>query len=204
MKIDAMGCQTDIADKIVEKKGDYLLGLKGNQGTLHDDVTLFFEGSNTPGKTFSTIEKAHGRIEKRMCRVCTDVDWLTKRHPRWNSISAIVQIQSERQLADRTTKDTRYFITSRAAKPKALLHASRSHWAIENSLHWVLDMSFGEDYSRIRKGNAPLNMAILKHIAINMIRNFKTLHPSRQSLKGLRKHAGWDDSLLRSLIEQNL
>jgi len=207
--IDAMGCQTEIADKIVEKEGDYLFGLKGNQGTLHDDVKLFFESkhlnpeSKVDFETTTKIEKGHGRIETRTCSVCTQVDWLTKRHPRWKSISAIVQIQSKRDLGNRVTQDTRYFITSRATGAKAILSASRSHWAIENSLHWVLDMSFGDDQSRIRKDNAPMNMAILKHITLNMIRQAKS-KSSRTSIRRMRKIAGWDDAILTEIISQNL
>lgn len=209
--IDAMGCQTDIAKKIIKKDGDYLLSLKGNQGTLNDDVVTFFESELT--NTFSkfsfdhhqTTEKGHGRMERRHCFVCHDIDWLKDRHPKWEALSAILCVKSERKFKHSSTNETRYFITSRDSNAESLLNATRSHWAIENSLHWVLDMSFGDDQSRIRKDNSPMNMAILKHIALNLIRNFKSSQPKlRRSLVGLRRQAGWDLALLHQLIKQNL
>lgn len=209
--IDAIGCQTDIATVIVEKGGDFVLGLKGNQGTLHEDVKLFFEVetanqfSEYAFDSYGEIEKGHGRIETRIASVCTQVDWLTERHPHWHSISAIIQVHSQRLLSDRITQDTRYYIASAPKSAKALLEDTRAHWSIENSLHWVLDMCFGDDQSRIRKDNAPMNMAILKHIALNMIRIFKATQPKlRTSLIGLRRQAGWDSSLLNLIIRQNL
>lgn len=207
VSIDAMGCQTEIADKIRGKGADYLLGLKGNQGTMLEDVRDFFEPelkSPSPAYPIESTEesdKGHGRLEKRKCSVCCDVDWLKERHPRWKDLGAIVRIEAQRTLSSSTTQDVRYYLTSRRAGPGELLSATRSHWAIENSLHWVLDMSFGDDYSRIRKDNAPLNMAILKHIAVNMIRNCKS---KRLSVRQVRKKAGWDHGLLRTLISQNL
>ena len=201
--IDAMGCQKAIAEKIVDKGGDYLLALKGNQSRLHDDVRLHFE---EPGPQASiqmeqaeTLDKGHGRIEVRHCHVSTDIDWLKKRHPEWKNLNSIVAITSERHIGETVTQETRYFISSSLIPAERMLAAVRLHWGIENQLHWVLDMSFGEDQSRIRKGNAPNNVAIIRHAALNMIRGAKT---KRMSIKRMRKAAGWDDALLNDVLAQ--
>ena len=200
--IDAMGCQTEIANQIVENGGDYVLALKGNQGTLQEDVKTFFEvelKQSTPKlETFSCTEKGHGRIESRTCHVSMDVEWLTERHPHWSTITGIACIQSERILKDKTTHETRWYITSKASSAETILHNVRSHWSVENSLHWVLDMTFGDDQSRIRKDNSPLNMAIIKHIALNICRQNKA---KRQSVKQLRMVAGWNDQTLHTLVK---
>lgn len=209
VSIDAMGCQTDIANKIVQKEGDYLLSLKENQGSLQEDISTFFDSevdnkfSNFFFDHHKTVEKGHGRIETRNCFVCNNVEWLRERHTKWPHLKAIICVQSERQLKNKTTSETRYFITSRDADAPALLQATRSHWSIENSLHWVLDMSFGDDQSRIRKENSPMNMAILKHISLNMVRNAKA-KMKRMSIRRLRLLGGWDDSVLHNLISQNM
>ena len=201
--IDAMGCQKAIAEKIVDKGGDYLLALKGNQSRLHDDVRLHFE---EPGPQASiqmeqaeTLDKGHGRIEVRHCHVSTDIDWLKERHPEWKNLNSIVAITSERHIGETATQETRYFISSSLIPAERMLAAVRLHWGIENQLHWVLDMSFGEDQSRIRKGNAPNNVAIIRHAALNMIRGAKT---KRMSIKRMRKAAGWDDALLNDVLAQ--
>lgn len=201
--IDAMGCQKAIAEKIVDKGGDYLLALKGNQSRLHDDVRLHFE---EPGPQASiqmeqaeTLDKGHGRIEVRHCHVSTDIDWLKERHPEWKNLNSIVAITSERHIGETVTQETRYFISSSLIPAERMLAAVRLHWGIENQLHWVLDMSFGEDQSRIRKGNAPNNVAIIRHAALNMIRGAKT---KRMSIKRMRKAAGWDDALLNDVLAQ--
>ena len=201
--IDAMGCQKAIAEKIIDKGGDYLLALKGNQSSLHDDVRLHFE---QPAPTSlirmtraETVDKGHGRIEVRQCRLSTDIDWLRARHPEWKNMSSIVAIDSERLIGDTTAQETRYFISSSQAPAPQILAAVRLHWGIENQLHWVLDMSFGEDQSRIRKDNAPTNVAIIRHAALNMIRQAKK---KRMTIKRMRKAAGWDDSVLTDILAQ--
>lgn len=201
--IDAMGCQKAIAEKIIDKGGDYLLALKGNQSGLHDDVRLHFEQpaptSLTRMSHAETIDKGHGRIEVRQCRLSTDIEWLKERHPEWKNLSSIIAIDSERLIGDTTTRETRYFISSSQAPAARMLAATRLHWGIENQLHWVLDMSFGEDQSRIRKDNAPANVAIIRHAALNMIRQTPK---KRMSVKRMRKAAGWDDSLLTEVLAQ--
>ena len=202
--IDAMGCQNAIAEKIIDKDGDYLLALKGNQSGLHDDVRLHFE-QPTPVSlarmtSAETIDKGHGRIEVRQCQLSNDIDWLReRRHPEWKNLSSIVAIDCQRQVGDTATQETRYFISSSQAPADRMLAAVRLHWGIENQLHWVLDMSFGEDQSRIRKDNAPTNVAIIRHAALNMIRKTPK---KRMSVKRMRKAAGWDDSLLTEILAQ--
>ena len=201
--IDAMGCQKAIAENIIDKGGDYLLALKGNQSRLHEDVRLHFEQTAPASLARMThaesSEKGHGRIEVRQCRVSTDIDWLRTNHPEWKNLGSIVAIDSERFMSDTTTRETRYFISSSLCPASQMLAAVRLHWGIENQLHWVLDMSFGEDQSRIRKDNAPTNVAIIRHAALNMIRQAQK---KRVSIKGMRKAAGWDDSVLTDILDQ--
>jgi len=201
--IDAMGCQKAIAEKITDKGGDYLFALKGNQSRLHEDVRLHFEqpasASLARMTSAETIDKGHGRIEVRHCRLSTDIDWLRERHPEWKNLSSIVAIDSERLIGDTTTQETRYFISSSPASAARMLAAVRLHWGVENQLHWVLDMSFGEDQSRIRQDNAPTNVAIIRHAALNMIRQ---IPKKRMSVKRMRKAAGWDDLLLTEILAQ--
>jgi predicted transposase YbfD/YdcC len=201
--IDAMGCQKAIAENIIDKGGDYLLALKGNQSGLHDDVRLHFEQpapSSLARMTRSeSVDKGHGRIEVRQCRVSTDIDWLRERHPEWKNLGSIIAIDSERLIGETTSRETRYFISSSLTSAPQMLAAVRLHWGIENQLHWVLDMSFGEDQSRIRKDNAPTNVGIIRHAALNMIRQAQK---NRVSIKRMRKAAGWDDSVLTDILAQ--
>jgi predicted transposase YbfD/YdcC len=202
--IDAMGCQYTIANKIVAKEGDYIFSLKGNQGSLSEDVTVYFDAP-TNKKSLSTqtdVDKGHGRIEIRKCTVCNEVQWLRDRHPHWETIQSIIQINSTREFKDKTktTNETRYFVSSlKNPTPQAALTAIRQHGGIENTLHWTLDMSFNEDYSRIRKENAPQVMAIIRHIALNLLQLYK---PKRQSIKGLRKVCSWDDATLTQVVSK--
>lgn len=200
--VDAMGCQKAIAEKIVNRGGDYLLALKGNQGNLHEDVRFYFE-QPTPNalelmSLAETVDKGHGRLEIRRCRVSTDIDWLGARHPDWKGLKSIVEIQSERQIGGNVSKEVRYFISSSMQGAERLLSAVRLHWGIENQLHWVLDMSFGEDQSRIRQKNAPGNIAIIRHAALNMIKQAK--RKKIRSIKLMRKAAGWDNDLLHEIL----
>jgi predicted transposase YbfD/YdcC len=196
--IDAMGCQYDIANQILKKEGNYIFSLKGNQGTLSKDVQLYFEDPLlAKHESFVDHDKGHGRIETRECWVVTDVKWLHHSHPKWITIQSIIKIESTRVLKGKISKETRYYISSLTLAPEQMLKAIRWHWAIENSLHWVLDMSFNEDYSRIRKENAPHVMAIFRHVALNLL---QTAKKERQSIKGLRKLCGWDEHTLESVI----
>jgi predicted transposase YbfD/YdcC len=201
--IDAMGCQVDIAAQIQEQGGDYVFSLKGNQGTLSEDVRTFFEKppQHSVLPCHKTVDAEHGRIETRICSISTDIAWLQERHPHWAGLNSIVKIESTREKGEKIEKENRYYISSLDTTPAHMLAAIRSHWAIENTLHWVLDMSFGDDQCRIRKDNAPANMAIIRHCALNMIQQTKT---KRQSVKRMRKKAGWDNNTLETILRQNL
>ena len=201
--IDAMGCQYAIAKQIIEKEGNYIFSLKGNQSTLNQDVQDFFNDKELC-KSASYCEdhdKGHGRLESRKCLVATDVQWLKERHSQWNSINSIVRIESSREINGKTTQETRFYISSCADPAETALRKIRNHWAIENSLHWVLDMSFGDDQSRIRKKNAPQIMAIIRHMALNLLQLQKKTMP-RQSIKRLRKMAGWSQKILMQILSQ--
>lgn len=200
--IDAMGCQVDIAEKVLEKGANYIFSLKGNQGSLHESVQKFFERKlpKIKRKRFTKENSGHGRHEKRKCTVVDDIEWLRERHPRWNTVKSIVEIESTRQEGDKVTEEKRYYVTSHSSDPKKLLSAVRMHWGIENRLHWVLDVCFGEDDSRIRKGNAPQNIALVKKAALNMMQIAKAAHP-RVSFKMMRKAVGWDNQFLDCLLK---
>lgn len=203
--IDAMGCQYAIAEQIIQKEGNYIFSLKGNQGTLCEDVTTYLSDTElkTPNNIsfFKDYDKGHGRLETRQCWVTHEVRWLRERHPHWRSINSLIRIDSTREIKGKATYETRYYVSSLQETPQKILSAIRSHWAIENNLHWVLDMSFGEDQSRIRKENAPQVMAIIRHMALNLLQLTKD-KMKRQSIKRLRKMAGWDDNILSSILTQ--
>jgi predicted transposase YbfD/YdcC len=199
--IDAMGCQRDIAQKVIDKKADYVLALKGNQGSLHDDVELFATEqkahgfANTEISQDTTIDGDHGRIETRTTTVIHDVKWLQECH-HWPGLKAVVIVESSREISGKTERETRYYITSLVMLASVLGPVVRSHWAIENSLHWVMDMVFRDDESRIRTDHAPANFTTIKHMALNLLRR----PPGKQSLRGRRKAASWDDDFLASLV----
>jgi predicted transposase YbfD/YdcC len=199
--IDAIGCQRDIAADILAKKADYVLALKGNQGTLRDDVELFAAEQKANGfkdtriTRHETVDGDHGRIETRTCTVFQDVAWLQERHD-WPGLQGIVMIESTREIADKTERETRFYITSLLCLASQLGPVIRSHWAVENSLHWVMDMTFRDDECRIRTDHAPANFTTLKHMAHNLIRKA----PGKDSLRLKRKTAAWDDDYLASLI----
>jgi predicted transposase YbfD/YdcC len=205
--IDAIGCQRGIAAKIVDKKADYVLALKGNQGTLREDVELFAAEQKANGFTDSkvsrheTVDGDHGRIETRIYTVIHEGAWLNERHD-WPGLQAVVMVESTREIpgsspgTDKIERETRFYITSLVWLASQLGPVIRSHWAVENSLHWVMDMIFRDDECRIRSHHAPANFTTLKHMAHNLIRKA----PGKDSLRLRRKTAGWDDDYLASLI----
>ena len=198
--IDAIGCQRSIAQKIIDQKADYVLALKGNQGSLHEDVKLFVAEQSANGFKDATTshdrsDADHGRIETRDVTVIHDVAWLQERHA-WPGLNRIIMVESSREFSDRTERETRLYLTSLNTQAAALGPIVRSHWAVENSLHWVMDMTFRDDEARLRTHNAPANFTTIKHMAHNLIR----LAPGKDSIRLRRKIAAWDDDFLVSLL----
>lgn len=201
---DAMGCQKDIVKRIIDKNGDYVLCLKGNQESLHDEVKFFFEEcraadfKDVDHSYFDSVEKDHGRIEIRRCWVVEDdaIRWL-ERQDQWPGLKSIAAIEGKRRIGNKTTIETRYFISSLAGRASKVMSAAREHWAIENSLHHVLDVTFNEDASRIRRDNAPENLTILRKIVINLVKKQKN---TKASIRGKLKRAAWDNSYLETIL----
>lgn len=206
--IDAMGCQRKIAKKIIKKKADYILSVKDNQKALHKEIRQFFarhkalnyEGRGYKFDQYEETDKGHGRIEIRKCIVMDQTSWMYEQE-KWDGIKSIVMLESTRIIGDKTTKEVSYYISSLAAKACDIAFAIRSHWSIENSLHWTLDVSFNEDQCRIRKGNAPQNVAIIRHIALNMLKTAQPLFKDT-SIKALRKIAGWNNDVINTILLQ--
>ena len=202
--IDAMGCQREVARKIIDRQAHYILALKGNQGTLHEDVKLF--GAEQIERRFAdcrhdsdlSVDGDHGRIETRRVHVLSDIGWLAERHD-WPGLNSIVMVDSLREINGKSQSETRFYITSLMAGAAEIAAFVRDHWAIENSLHWVLDMSFRDDESRVRTDNAPAILVIMKHITANLLR----LAPGKDSINLKRKTANWDDNYLESIIRGN-
>ena len=200
---DRAGCQRSIAQTILDKKADYVLALKGNQSALHGDVTLFV--AEQKGRGFhdskisrnTTVDGDHGRIETRATTVIHSPDWLQKRH-QWPGLKAVVVVDSIRETGDKTEQETRLYITSLQLPADQLGAIVRSHWAIENSLHWVMDMVFRDDECRVRTQHAPANFTTIKHMAHNLLR----LAPGKDSLRLRRKVAAWDDQFFAHIISQ--
>jgi predicted transposase YbfD/YdcC len=199
--IDAMGCQRDIAQKIVDKKGDYVLALKGNQGSLRDDVALLV--AEQTAKQFSdseisraeTVDGDHGRIETRTTTVIHNVDWLRQRH-NWPGLRGVVIVESVRETDGKIERETRFYITSLTLLAHLMGPIVRGHWSVENSLHWTMDMIFRDDECRIRTDHAPANFTTVKHMALNLIRRA----PGKDSLRLRRKVAAWDDDFLAGIV----
>jgi len=195
--IDAMGCQKKIAQQIIQQEGDYVLSLKGNQGGLHDDVATYFTSPLSPEPALQTVDGGHGRVETRTVCVTDDIAWLKERHT-WPGLQSIVAVTATRESNNKASEETRYFLSSlSSANPGKLEHAVRAHWAIENNLHWVLDIAFDEDSNRTRKGHSAANLAVIRHIALNLIKREKT---SKVGVKTKRLKAGWDNAYLLRVI----
>ena len=199
--IDAMGCQRDIAQKIKDKKADYIFALKGNQGTLRDDVEFFAAEQKAKGfkdttvTSHQTVDGDHGRIETRNITVIHDIDWLQARH-NWPGLNAVVVVESTRESGDKIERETRFYITSLLLVASVIGPYVRDHWAVENSLHWILDCVFRDDECRLRTDHAPANFTTIKHMALNLIRRA----PGKDSMRLKRKVAAWDDAFLASVI----
>lgn len=200
--IDAMGCQTEIAQQIVKADADYCLAVKGNQPTLHQGLVDFFDAhleddfEGTPVRRFQTAEKGHGREEVRSYFICPVPEDLPDRS-RWAHLKAIGIAISNTQRDGKDCNELRYYILSKYVAARRFAEAVRSHWGIENRLHWQLDVTFQEDQCRIRQGHADANFSILRRTALSMLKNESTL---KVGIKNKRLTAGWDDSYLRKVL----
>lgn len=198
--VDAMGCQRQIAREIVEADADYVLALKGNQETVHAEVKAFLDDAiaNTPKRLddYQTVEKGHGRLETRHYWHSEDLDWFADLH-KWEGLRSVGVVESVREIKGVVQSERRYFLSSLPCDAKRFAHAVRSHWGIENQLHWVLDVQFGEDQSRARTGFAAENLATLRRLALNLLKNEKT---KKRGIKGKQLLAGWDHSYLLRLL----
>lgn len=195
--IDAMGCQKEIAKHIVNNKANYILAVKDNHKTLHEEIKSAFKTSPIVD-VFNTLEKGHGRIEERTCQVITDLRFVDE-SANWENVHSIICITGQRTTGAKTSTETRYFISNQEKKASYFLEAIRSHWSIENSLHWVLDVVFKEDYCRKRKENAAENFNIIRKMALNFIRTNKK--NDKLSIRRARLSAGWDNQYLDNLLK---
>lgn len=217
--IDAMGCQKNIASQIKKQGGDYLLSLKENQGAFYNAVVDEFEKqitntinasekdgqvmlqesdeNNIFSKINEPIKKSHGRIERRKCTVISATNFPTFKL-KWEGLESVIMIESTRTINDKTSLEKRYYISSHLPNAEILEPTIRKHWLVENQLHWCLDISFREDDCRVRKGNAAGNFAIVRHVALNALKNEKS---SKVGIKNKRLKAGWNDEYLAKVVE---
>jgi predicted transposase YbfD/YdcC len=202
VSIDAMGCNPNVAQSILDAKADYLLAVKDNQPTLHADIESYFETA-PPAEVehLETVGKEHGRIEVRTHKVSPVVDWYAAERsypgePRIPKITTIAIIESRIERGNKTETERRSYISSRALSAAAFANAARSHWAIENNLHWTLDVTFNEDQSRLRIGHGAKNMAVVRHFALNLVRQIA----DKRSIKRRRKRASWDPQYLLAIL----
>jgi predicted transposase YbfD/YdcC len=200
--IDAMGCQYKRADQIVAAGADYLFALKENQGTLYEDVRLYFEDVDLTRldpniATHTTFDVDHGRLESRFHGITADVSWLVERHPTWKSIKSIGVIDSKREIGDKVSFERRLYVSSLPPDPELFAVTGRSHWGIENSLHYVLDVAYREDGARIKTGEGPENWSYFRKIAMTVARADRG---SKDSVKSRVKQMAWSDDYLERLL----
>jgi predicted transposase YbfD/YdcC len=201
VSIDAIATNADVAKAIIDQEADYLLAVKGNQPTLRAEVEAAFAEAGDQIETHADLDKGHGRIEERRTAVLRETDWLegARRFPgelRLPGAACLIRAESRVESRGTTRSETRYFICSRALTATDAATAVREHWAIENRLHWVLDVTFGDDQSRLRKGHGARNMATVRHFALNLVRAAK----DSRSIKSRRKLAGWDPEYIQVIL----
>lgn len=204
--IDAIGTQTKIAETIVTGGGDYLLAVKENQGHLFEDIQCLFQvdvahGIDKAQHSYAqTVNKGHGRLEIRECWATEKKEYLAlvRKHQNWKGLRSVVRIVSQRNFGEKVETQTRYFISSLPADAKTILKVKRSHWKIENQLHWVLDIAFREDESRVRKDHSSENLAVLRHVALNLLKQEKT---AKGGIHAKRLQAGWNNDYLLAILK---
>ena len=199
--IDAMGCQKTIAGEITGQGGDYAFSLKGNQETIHEEVKLYWQDEKLKQEAdhYETVEKGHGRMEKRSYRITSDIEWMDAK-PDWAKLKSIGMVESERTIGEESSIECRFYLTSLDADAKEFARAVREHWGVENGLHYVLDISFREDECRVRQGHAAQNFALLRRLALNLLKRDRT---SKVGIKARRLKAGWSTHYLESVLRRN-
>ncbi len=203
--IDAIGCQRETVKQIAEKEADYVISLKGNQGNLHADIKDYLDWAERIGfkdikyEYCSTLEKDHGRIEERRCWVTEEIDWLEQKGE-WENLQSVIMVEAIREVIGQAkTVERRYFISSLGANAGQALRCVRGHWAIENELHWCLDIGFQEDACRVREAKSAENLATIRHIGLNLIKQERSC---KLGIKSKRKKAGWDESYLLKVLKK--
>lgn len=198
--LDAMGCQRMIAKEIIEADADYVLALKGNHETVHEEVRTYLDDAilHAPGELAATqtVEKDHGRIETRRYWQSDRLDWFADR-AKWEGLRTVGVVESVREIKGQIQTERRYFLSSLTLDAPRFARAVRSHWSVENQLHWVLDVQFGEDQSRARSGHAAENLATLRRLALNLLKRDTT---KKRGIRGKQKNAGWDHRYLLHLL----
>jgi len=195
--LDAMGCQKKITQTIIHAAADYVIQVKDNQKGLHEDIALFFqEPANGPFETFDTVDGEHGRIETRRYFTSNEIGWLPGKDE-WSGLNTVCMAVREREVNGKTSTETSYFISSLDNQAPTLAKAIREHWGIENGLHWCLDIAFREDHCRVRKDHGPENLAILRHLATNMLKRETSLKGGMQTK---RLKAAWDLGYLLKVL----
>lgn len=194
--VDALNCQRAIAQQIIDQGGDYAFALKGNQGTMHEDVGMFLDDPLTKAASLpTTVDADHGRIETRAVAISTDIDWLQERH-RWPGLKAIGKVTRTREIGDKISTETAYYLFSTPIAAERGGEIVRSHWGVENRLHWRLDVIMNEDAARNRLDNGPHNLAVLRHMALNVMAK----EESKASLRAKFKKAAWNQQYLVKLL----
>lgn len=200
--MDAMGTQKGIAEQIVMQGGEYVLALKGNQGNLHEDVQQLFDWArkqnfeNIEHDFYESLEASHGRIEKRRCWCLGQVGELVDSQ-QWTKLTSVAMVEAIREVNGQTSRAVRFYISSLEPNAQKLAKAIRTHWSVENPLHWVLDVAFREDDCRIRTGHAPQNLVVLRHLAVSALNQEKT---AKLGVKNKRLRAGWDNDYLLKVL----